>query len=378
MTLARCAAVAAVALGALAVGAAAQALAAPSSAGHAVPAVRSDDPPADEGAGDGLVTFGMTTASGGRPDERGFIAVNAPPGAELYDNVAVVNFSDAPLDVDLYPADATNAEDGGLALAPRSQPPALAATWVTVGSRTVRLPAQAGATGPGVVNVPITISIPRDAEPGDHVAAVVSSITASGTGGENTPALDLEQRVGLRVYVTVQGLIRPGLTVTEVHATWLAGSAFGPGAVEVSYVLTNSGNVRFGVEPSVSGRGLFGLSSRTVDGTKIDDLLPHASVRQTVTLDDVWPTGIENVLVSATAVSALGRDDPGIGTVTASAWEWLWSGLYVLVAVAVAALAGWLVQRRRVRRPGTFGPPPGLWGDAPAPDAPASASGTAQ
>lgn len=369
VTAIRAAVASAIALAVLAPGGVA--VAAPGGApARTAPAADGDAGSANDGAGDGLVTFGLTTASDDRPDDRGYLSFEAPPGAEVYDHVAVVNFSDAPLDVDVYTSDATNSEDGTLVLPPRSQEPSLAGTWVTLGSPTVHLPAQGDGSGPGMEIVPVTISIPADAEPGDHVGAVVSSVTAHGQAGEKTPALDLEQRTGLRVYVTVQGQIRPGLTVSGVRARFIPNGVFGPGKVEVTYTLTNSGNVRFGIEPSVRGTGPFGLAPRTAEGRTIAELLPHAAVRQTVTLDDVWPFAIETVTVSARAVAALGRDDPGLGTVTASSWTWVLSWLYLVLVVLVGAAVAWFLQRRRSRRPGTWGPPKDLWGSGAHPSDP--------
>jgi len=318
--------------------------------------------------GDGRVTFGITTASAGTADDRGFISLSAPPGAVVFDHVAVVNFSDTPLDIDLYAADVANAADGSLGVAGRADPKQLAGSWVTLDVPTVNLPAQSTAKGPGLAVVPVTITIPQDAEPGDHLAAVLSSLTTQGKPGQNTPAINLENRVGVRVYVTVQGDIRPGLTVTGVHTHFVAGGPFGPGTLEVEYTLTNSGNVRYGVEPSVRATGPFGIAPHNADGKKIDELLPHASVTQTVTLPGVFPLLLENVTVSATAVaSVMGATDPGLGTVKATSWTWLWSWLLLVLLLLVGALVAWREVRRRRRRPGVWGPPAGLWGAAPTP-----------
>lgn len=317
---------------------------------------------ANDGAGGGRITFGMTTASGGTTDGRGFIAVNAPAGSVLYDDVAVINLSDAPLAVDVYTADVTNGSDGALDVAASTDKKQLAGGWVTLGETKVDLAAQSNKAGPGLKLVPVTITIPKNAEPGDHLAAVLASVTAQGKPGENAPAINLEHRVGVRVYVTVQGTIRPGLSIKDVRTHFRPGSTFGPGSLDVEYTLTNSGNVRVGVKPSVRATGPFGASPHTADGTAIAELLPHASVTQKVSFDGVFPAGLENVVVSAAAVAAQGGSDPGIGTVHASSWTWLWT--WVLPGVLLLAGGALTVLRvRRLRsRPGVWGPPEGLWG----------------
>lgn len=339
------------------------------------PTTKAGDGTANSGAADGRITFGMTTASAGTTDARGMIAVNAPPGSVVYDNVAVVNLSDALLNVDLYTADVTNGTDGALDVAARTDKKQLAGGWVALGQSAVSLAAQSTKAGPGFKVVPITITIPKDAEPGDHLAAVLASVTAQGKPGENTPAINLEHRVGVRVYVTVQGDIRPGLTIEHVKTHFFAGGAFGSGTMEVEYTLTNSGNVRYGVKPTVRAAGPFALAPHTADGTTIDELLPHSSVTQKVTLNGVFPLLLENVVVSAAATAAQGGSDPGIGTVHASSWTWLWTWLLLILVLLVALAATWWQVRRRRSRPGVWGPPEGLWGGTTKPaDGPAGGS----
>lgn len=356
-------------------------LVAPAAAAHAVqplpsgvaaapkPSPSPSPSSANDGAGGGRITFGMTTASGGTTDARGFIAVNAPAGSVLYDNVAVINLSDAPLAVDVYTADVTNGGDGALDVAAGTDKKQLAGGWVTLGEAKVDLAAQSTKAGPGFKLVPVTITIPKNAEPGDHLAAVLASVTAQGKPGDNSPAINLEHRVGVRVYVTVQGSIRPGLSIKDVRTHFRPGSTFGPGALDVEYTLTNSGNVRVGVKPSVRATGPFGASPHTADGTAIAELLPHSSVTQKISFDGVFPAGLENVVVSAAAVAAQGGSDPGIGTVHASSWTWLWTWALPVVLLATGGVVTWFRIRRRRSRPGVWGPPEGLSG-APTPAAP--------
>jgi hypothetical protein len=340
----------------------AAAVAAPNISPTPAPTPSQGDGTANSGAADGRITFGMTTASGGTTDARGFIALNAPAGSVLYDNVAVINLSDAPLDVDVYTADVTNGSDGALDVGAKTDKPKEAGSWVTLPEGKVSLPAQSSKTGPGFKVIPVTITIPKNAEPGDHLAAVLSSVTAQGKPGDNAPALNLEHRVGVRVYVTVQGDIRPGLTIHDVKTHFLAGSAFGSGTMEVEYTLTNSGNVRFGVKPSVRATGPFGLAPHSADGKPVDELLPHSSVTQSVTLNGVFPLLLENVVVSAEATPAQGGSEPGVGTVHASSWMWLWTWLVLIVVLLVGVGLLWWQVRRRRNAPGVWGPPEGLWG----------------
>ena len=250
-----------------------------------------------------LATFGLTSASGGAIDNRSFLALTAPPGSVIYDSVAVVNQSNAPIDLALYSADAQNAADGAIGLPDRTVTPSDAGAWITVGASTVTVPPQSS-SGIGYTVVPITITVPADAEPGDHVAGVVTSLTAAGNaaGGDQSATINLEQRVGLRVYITVDGPIRAGLAITDVHAVYHQADAFGlagAGSATVTYRLTNSGNTRLTVQPTIVASGLFGQVETGARGDLIDELLPKASVMQTVEFTRLWPVFLDRVSVSA-------------------------------------------------------------------------------
>jgi len=308
-------------------------------------------PPATAEPGQPLATFGLTSASGGVPDDRGFLAITAPPGSVIYDSVAVVNQGDQALDLALDAADALNTADGSIGLPDRATKPTAAGAWITLAAPTVAVPPQS-ASGIGYTVVPVTVTIPADAEPGDHMGGVVTTLSAQGTatGGDQSATVNLDQRVGIRVYITVDGPTKGGLVVTGVSASYTPGRAFGlagAGSLSVRYTLTNSGNVRVGVDPSVRAGGPFGLLARTVSGPTIDELLPGASVDQTVEVPNVWPLVLDSVVVSATAVAAPGRDDPGIGTVTGSGHAW--AVPWALLAIVLLLVGGWLLLRRRRR-----------------------------
>lgn len=301
-----------------------------------------------------LATFGLSAASDGVPDSRSYLSVTAAPGSVIYDSVAVLNQSNQPLELDVYAADAVNAADGSVGLPDRSSKPTDAGAWITVGASTVNVPGQSAA-GTGLVTVPITITIPLDAEPGDHLAGVVASLTARGTadGDGQAATVNLEQRVGLRVYVQVAGDTAPGLAVEVLSATYHQSRALGlagAGSATVRYTLTNTGNTRLDVLASTTVSGLFGLLEEHVTADPISELLPKASVTQTVEVPGVWPAVLDHVTVSATVDAPTAGEDPGLGAIssTVALWAVPWGYLTVLL---VAVVAWWLLRRRAARRP---------------------------
>ena len=110
-------------------------------------------------------------------------------------------------------------------------PPTDVGTWVKFDKTApfITIPAKTA------VDLPFTLSVPANASPGDHPGGIVAALT--------TPSLDshgnrinIEQRVGTRIYLRVSGVLKPQLTVRSstavYHANW---NPFGDGSATVTY-----------------------------------------------------------------------------------------------------------------------------------------------
>ncbi|WP_024287403.1 hypothetical protein [Cellulomonas sp. KRMCY2] len=326
----------------------------------AAPASATSTPEPSDGSADeatvtpqDLVSFGISPAGVDRPDNRPYLSMAVPTGAVVYEHAALINQDDAPVSLDVYGTDVIMADGGGLSARAAAEVSSDAGSWISiVGPTTLEVPAQTPDTGFGYVVVPFTVTIPADAEPGDHIGGVVASLVGVGAGGENAPSIQLEQRVVARVYIRVQGELDPRLEVSDVVATWLPGAAFGAGSMSVDYTLRNTGNVRMAVEPQVEVTGPFGLLSSSADGARVDELMPGGETRITTVVQDVWPLLRETVTVHATAVAGTGGEDPGVGTVSAAVQTWAlpWVILGVLLLVLAALVRRVLRARRRQAR----------------------------
>ncbi|WP_028046178.1 hypothetical protein [Cellulomonas sp. URHE0023] len=347
----------------------------------ALPAAAADEPAPTQGASDAdatttpkeRVTFGVAPAGPQRPDQRPYLAYTVAPGSVIRDNIAVINQADHALELDVYPSDVEPGSEGGLEVPARAVVPVGAGSWVSSDVAHVQAPAQTAQDGFGFVVVPFTVTIPTNAEPGDHVAAVVAALTAKGEAGAGTPALDLEQRVAARLYITVDGALAPGLVIKNLGASFEPGGLVSAGSVKVAYTLENTGNVRMKVSPTVRVVGPFGLLPRSADGERIGELLPGGEVDQTVTVSDVWPLVRLTTTVTAVAEAPTGGTDPGIDPVGSSTSTWAWPWLLVGLAALLILLAAWRAVRSRRRRRRSTSPGPdsrrGRRG-APAPAAP--------
>lgn len=305
---------------------------------------------ADGGAND-LVSFGIAPAGAEHPDDRAFIQVAAAPGTTVYEHVALLNQDDAPVTLRVYGADALMADGGGLTVG--ADDPADAGSWIDLGGATeIEVPAQTAETGFGYVILPLALTIPADAEPGDHVAGLVASLDSQGTAGRDTPTIELQQRVAARIYIQVAGELDPDLAVEDLNATW-SGGATGTGSAQITYTLHNTGNARIAVEQQVHVAGPLGRGAADATPPRVDDLLPGGTADVTVDVGAL-PLVLETVQVSAHAVQAAGGADPGELTATAEtrywAVPWLWLAVLLLVAAAVVLLLVRRSRRRAARR----------------------------
>src|SRR5262245_9154802 len=149
------------------------------------------------------------------------------PGGQVQDGVVVVNSGSSPLDLALRPS--------GKGVG----------TWVHLDSGAVNV-------APGAsVEVPFTLTLPKDAAPGDYAGRIA----------------------GLAVRLRVGGALKPSLAVEHVRVHY--SERFGKGDATVTYTIHNTGNAILAARQQVSVSGPFGRWK--VAGEKVADspeLLP--------------------------------------------------------------------------------------------------------
>jgi hypothetical protein len=292
-------------------------------------------------------TFGVQPATNGRPDARPYLTGGATPGATFDDSVAIVNYSLQTYSFGVYATDATNTSAGNLTLIPPGAKPTDAGSWVTIGGK--------GASGritlgpKSYVVLPIHVSIPATASPGDHLAGLVAELTAI-SHGHNVNA-KLHQRVGTRLFIRVAGTVRPALAIEHLsvsyHDNW---NPVGAGSATVAYRIHNTGNVNLGARQRVNVSGLFGqVASATAPDIAL--LLPGAGVDVRVRVSGVIPEIWMSAKVKLTPLVPIGNLDVGVheysASVSFSAIPWT----LIAIIVALAAVAVWFWRwRRRLHR----------------------------
>lgn len=292
----------------------------------------------------GRSTWGIGPASADGPDGRASIQLVTEPGQTYRDHVAVRNLSDDELALALYAADAVNTTDGGFDVQTDDEENTLAGAWITLADHGVTLGPRETAV------VPLEVAVPENAEPGDHAAGVVTVLTRTTEEGVST-----QNRVGTRVHVRVAGAALPAVDVAvdaaEFDSSWIP---FSPGGVEVTYTITNSGNVRLGGMPRITVSGPFGLTSRQLDDEGFADLLPGNTLERTVRIEGVLPLLRASARVDV--VEATSGDQPlhdalAVRDEERGLWTVSPSSLAVLLALMAAVVALSLRRRRRGHEP---------------------------
>ncbi|MBP2337254.1 hypothetical protein JOF41_003432 [Saccharothrix coeruleofusca] len=302
-----------------------------------LPVPRASAQPAD---GDtGRQTWSVAPASAAGPDGRARFDYVVEPGMRYDDHLAVRNLGETELALDLYAGDAVNTGTGGFDLLARDEPSTVIGQWITVSAPRVVVPARETAI------VPFSVTVPADAEPGDHVGGLVAALT---TGGD-TP-VEVERRVGSRLYVRVAGPITASARIDSLTATHHGTlNPVGTGEVDVTYTIVNDGNLRLALRPSVNASGPLGLVERGTTGEVLPELLPGNAVTLTHTLTGIWPLGPHEVRVRAEPVTSATQDLAGAvepATAGTTVWALSWTATGTLVLFVGLLVALWRVRRR--------------------------------
>jgi hypothetical protein len=260
------------------------------------------------------------------------------------DAVTVYNYSNVPLTFRVYASDAFNTEDGSFDVLPGDQDPIDVGSWVALPQENLTIPPGQQAT------LPISITIPADASPGDHVGAIIASSRAEGTGADGK-VIALDRRTGTRLYLRVDGPVEPKLLVEDIKPSYDPSLNPLGGKATVTYTVANRGNVRLGGTSYVTASGPFGLmEARSLD-QELPELLPGEEVTFTVELDGVPAAIVDSATVHIDPAPVAGDADT-LEPTSQSALTLAvpWTLLALLAVVGLVAFA-W----RRYRRHGGGG-----------------------
>jgi hypothetical protein len=338
------------------------------------PAQAQEEPPPDDRW---AVQPGGPDGPGPRPN----FAYSLAPGAQIEDVVSISNLSDRTMTFLFYPKDAYNTpQDAAFALQSDEEEAADVGTWVKF------LDEERGEYDLEVleytleartrVDVPFQLSVPADAEPGDHAGGIIAASTEPVEYiDQDGVAIAIRQRIGSRIYVRVDGPTRAGLEVTNLAVDsqmplipWLTGR----GDMTITYEVENTGNLRLDSVATLKVTGIFGRTVRSFPVQELPELLPGSSVVITQSFSGLAPAELLNAQVVIESVD-------GQVTTSRSQRTLVWSWAVVVLLLGALAYAGYRFWRRRRQQRALAGPgvdgPQGpstsqeLDSAAPAPDA---------
>jgi Bacterial protein of unknown function (DUF916) len=295
-------------------------------------------------AGSGTATFGIQPATAKGVDNRDSFAYEATGGSAKVDYVAIANYSAAPLQLHVYATDAYNTADGGFTVLPSTTKPTDIGLWITFNQEFITIPAKSTAI------MPFTLKVPADAAPGDHIGGIMVSLTTM-TYDAKGNQIAIESRVGSRVEVRVPGALHSQLTVSHISVVYHNTlNPFGDGSATVSYLVTNSGNIRLTGTQSVRVTSLFGGSVPSASIAPIKELLPGNSMRVTTQVHGVLPSFTSTVRITVAPGAYTGDIDPKLSSIeqTATMLTIPWPLILLLLLIAAAAFLFW----RRWRQSG--------------------------
>lgn len=285
------------------------------------------------------VSWSVTPANASGPDGRTVIEHELDPGATIEDHVAVRNLGAETIAFRLSAADGFYNGNGRFDMLPSDQKSVAAGTWITLPQSVTLEPGQTAI-------VPFEVTVPEDAEPGDHAAGVAASImSASQDGGTG---VGVESRVGVKVMTRVTGELQPAFAVRKLTTGYrLSWNPFRPGSLAVAFELVNTGNTR------LNGAGALRIAGQSMsfpaEGERTQQLLPGETRSFTLSLDDVWPLfALPGDLTLSPSATGVDGDAIAVAPTTTAvlAWAVPWPQLIVLAGVALIV---WALLWNRIR-----------------------------
>lgn len=170
-----------------------------------------------------------------------YFTVPLAPGGSGQITVELANKGDGPAEARTYAADAYTRANGGFAARPADAAAGAVTSWLAYPSDTIRL------AGGERVRRTVTVSVPTDAAPGEHVTSLIvehppqpgaANASTNDTGGGGGITLAQSTRQALPVVIDVAGPHTPKLAIGAAAHVFA-----GPRSV-VSVAVTNPGNVR--------------------------------------------------------------------------------------------------------------------------------------
>lgn len=184
------------------------------------------------------------------------------------------------------------------------------------------------------IKVPYSVAVPSDAAPGGHYGAIFAEVQPA--GGDSGGSVMRKKRVGMILYVTVNGVVRMGGQTQSIAIDWLQNQS----PLRVSATVGNSGNTDFLAKQTLTVADVFG---RTIyQSSKEASVLPDRPREIPMEWADVPWLGFYKAKVTSTVLDKT----------TAKSSYVLVAPVWFLVLVVFVCTAGvvYAIRGRKTRR----------------------------
>lgn len=304
-------------------------------AGSALPAWASTHPsPTPSPSLGAYTTVGVRTSGPHKADDRGVYHYVVAPGQAVIDYMAISNYSLHPVTVQVLPVDVSSS--AGESFAAVAGKPRGSGSWIIPQETLIHLPK----TSMQVVAFQLTV--PRNATPGDHPAAILVSLLvkqATGTGHNVTVA----HRVGLRIYLRVPGKLQAQLTIKNLRSSFQGSfTAWGFGHMVTDFDVVNSGNVTMAAKQVLNYTRSLGLSDANVPLKDLNSMVPGGSIHVHAQGKSMFAIANVDTHVSETSTGMPAGVVAAMASAKAGTFVFPWAWLVLLLVLIVL---GYLARR---------------------------------
>lgn len=238
------------------------------------------------------------------------------PGKSYSDTVTVINPNNFPIGVKPEVENIAGGEEGSIDLFEEDIPYGLMA-WISVDRTVFTLGPQERR------QVPFSINIPENGEPGGHYGAILFRAIPPPTPEGQQSAIGVSGRVGTVILVEV-----PGATIKTGELTEFTGPKYiARGPVEFVFKVKNTGNTHYNPEGKIIIDGIF--AKKTEIGFEPRVVFPGYSR----TFKSQWPIHYAFGPLTATAQINVPGSGTQLATLTFFAFPWQESGAGLLLVL---------------------------------------------
>lgn len=153
-------------------------------------------------SGTGGPSFGLEPVlyDPSNPVTRSYFVFDSHPGSNLQSRVRVTNSGAATGTVQLYPADATSGQNGGIVYLAQNDPRSNVGAWLTLDTQELTLAPRQSQV------VSFTLNIPAKAQAGQHIGGIVAeSVSSDSTNQTHTLTIRVQNLSIVAVQVNLPG-----------------------------------------------------------------------------------------------------------------------------------------------------------------------------